>query len=247
MTVLTKTTPDMTCKRRFGLWLVIFLLSAAARAQTYTDHIVRNFKISPKSSVEVFNKYGKVHIRTWENDSVKFEVDLRIQTSSNEKLNKLKSQISFDFTNTNYYITAKTTFNKSGGVFSDVVETFVPSNEVSINYVIYIPASTTLKVENKKTAFTGAVNGHEKLVVPVAHGEGNYICDEDTLKDLEENGRVLFRYEDNPNGSMNSIAGIINRTGNVMGMMPHPERASEDAVGSSDGRVIFESIIRSIN
>jgi hypothetical protein len=149
MTVLTKITRNMNYKRFLGLWLIMVMSSVGAWAQTYTDHIVRNFKISTKSSVEVYNKYGKVHIRTWEKDSVKFEVDLRIQTSSYEKLNKLKNQISFDFTNTNYYITAKTTFAKSGGVFSDVVETFVPSNEVSINYIIYIPKTTTLKVDNK--------------------------------------------------------------------------------------------------
>jgi hypothetical protein len=139
----------MNFKRLLGLWLIMIMSSGGTWAQTYADHIVRNFKITPKSSVEVYNKYGKVHIRTWDVDSVRFEVDLRIQTSSAEKLNKLKSQISFDFTNTNYYIIAKTTFAKSGGVFSDVVETFVPSNEVSINYIVYIPKTTMLKVDNK--------------------------------------------------------------------------------------------------
>jgi len=111
----------------------------------------------------------------------------------------------------------------------------------------FVCKNVSLYIENKKTIFTIAVNGTSKLVVPIAHGEGNYICDEYMLKDLEDNGRVLFRYEDNPNGSINNIAGIINNTGNVMGMMPHPERASEDAVGSSDGRYIFESIIQSLN
>jgi hypothetical protein len=125
------------------------MFSGGAKAQMYADHIVRNFKITDKSSVEVYNKYGKVHIRTWDKDSVKFEVDLRIQTTNTEKLQKLKNQITFDFTNTNYYIIAKTSFNKSGGVFSDVVETFVPSNEVSINYTVYIPKNASLKIENK--------------------------------------------------------------------------------------------------
>jgi phosphoribosylformylglycinamidine synthase len=110
--------------------------------------------------------------------------------------------------------------------------------------------NVTLNVENKNTIFTNALNGDtniSKLVIPIAHGEGNYFCDEDTLKDLEDNERIVFRYEENPNGSINNIAGIVNKTGNVLGMMPHPERASEDAVGSHDGRYIFESIIRSLN
>ncbi len=125
------------------------MFSGGARGQVYTDMVVRNFKISSKSTVEVSNKYGKVHVRTWDKDSVRFEVDLRIQTSNSEKLRKLKNQISFDFTSTNYYIVAKTAFTKSGGVFSEVVESIVPSNTVTINYTVYIPKTTTLKIENK--------------------------------------------------------------------------------------------------
>ncbi len=82
----------MNYKRLLGLWLIIVMSSGGTWAQTYADHIVRNFKISAKSTVEVYNKYGKVHIRTWDKDSVKFEVDLRIQTSNSEKLNKLKKE-----------------------------------------------------------------------------------------------------------------------------------------------------------
>jgi len=110
--------------------------------------------------------------------------------------------------------------------------------------------NVTLNIVNKKTIFTSAFNGNvnkQKINLPIAHGEGNYFCNEDTLKDLEENGRVVFRYEDNPNGSINNIAGIINKRGNVLGMMPHPERASEDAVGSHDGKYILDSIIGSLN
>lgn len=125
------------------------MFSGGSWAQMYSDHIVRNFKISEKSSIEVVNKYGKVHVRTWEKDSVKFVVDLKIQTTSTDKLKKLKNQINFDFTKTNYYIVAKTDFVKSGGVFSDLFETIIPSNDVSINYVVYIPKSATLKIENK--------------------------------------------------------------------------------------------------
>jgi phosphoribosylformylglycinamidine synthase len=114
----------------------------------------------------------------------------------------------------------------------------------------FVCRNVTLNVENKKTIFTGFLNGNvnkNKLVIPIAHSDGNYFCDDDTLKKLEDNEQVVFRYEDNPNGSINNIAGIINENGNVLGMMPHPERASEDAVGSHDGRYIFESIIQSLN
>lgn len=139
----------MNYKRLLFMWLLIVMFSGGAWAQTYTDNIVRNFKLSAKSSVEVYNKYGKVHVRTWDKDSVRFEVSLRIQTTNADKLKKLKNQINFDFTSTNFYIVAKTEFVKSGGVFSDLVETVVPSNEVSINYIVYIPKTTTLKIENK--------------------------------------------------------------------------------------------------
>jgi phosphoribosylformylglycinamidine synthase len=92
------------------------------------------------------------------------------------------------------------------------------------------------------------------LDVPVSHGEGNYFADLDTLIQLEDEGRVLFRYCDsfgevtedsNPNGSANNIAGIINQARNVLGMMPHPERSCEAILGSADGNLIFESIIES--
>ncbi len=94
------------------------------------------------------------------------------------------------------------------------------------------------------------------LEIPIAHGEGNYFTDPDTLKRLEDNQQIVFRYcdqqgnitdEANPNGSLNNIAGIINETGNVLGMMPHPERASDPVLKHTDGRKIFESIIQSVN
>ncbi len=116
----------------------------------------------------------------------------------------------------------------------------------------FVCKNVTLNIVNKNTIFTSAYNGNGmvkpgKMVVPVAHGDGNYICDEDTLKSLNDNGQVVFRYEHNPNGAIDNIAGIINKTGNVLGMMPHPERASEEIVGSGDGRYLFESVINSVN
>ena len=81
------------------------------------------------------------------------------------------------------------------------------------------------------------------LSMPIAHKEGNYIADDDTVKKLEDNNRIIFKYLENPNGSQNDIAGIINENGNVLGMMPHPERACDKILGSDDGKFIFKSII----
>ena len=109
-----------------------------------------------------------------------------------------------------------------------------------------------LRVERTDTAFTSAYEEGQVLRVPLAHAEGNYRADEETLRALESEGRVLFRYvnragealpEANPNGSVHNIAGIVNEAGNVMGMMPHPERAMEDLLGSADGVGVFSSLM----
>jgi phosphoribosylformylglycinamidine synthase len=92
--------------------------------------------------------------------------------------------------------------------------------------------------------FTGAAQPGQILRMPIAHGEGCYFADERTLDELEAEDRVAFRYIDNPNGSLRNIAGVLNRERNVMGMMPHPERASDPLMGSSDGLVVFESILK---
>jgi phosphoribosylformylglycinamidine synthase len=108
-----------------------------------------------------------------------------------------------------------------------------------------------LRVENVNTKFTNRLAEDQILKIPIAHGEGNYYIDETGLKELEDNEQILFRYVDrdnkfepraNPNGSKNYIAGIINREKNVMGMMPHPERAVEEILGSTDGCSIFKSL-----
>lgn len=108
-----------------------------------------------------------------------------------------------------------------------------------------------LRVENSDTAFTSGLRPGQLLRMPIAHGEGNYYADPATLSKLESEGRVIFRYVDqqgvvtaeaNPNGSINGIAGIINERGNVLGMMPHPERAAEDILGSIDGGHIIRSL-----
>ena len=109
-----------------------------------------------------------------------------------------------------------------------------------------------LRVENGGTRFTSHYQKGQVIRVPVANGDGNYFADEETLKKLEGDGRVVFRYCDprgeindtsNPNGSINAIAGIINETGNVMGMMPHPENLIDPLLGGDDGRALFESVL----
>jgi len=101
-----------------------------------------------------------------------------------------------------------------------------------------------LRVETTHSPFTAAAEKGEILRLPIAHGEGCYVADEHTLDELEAEERIAFRYLDNPNGSMRDIAGVLNPGRNVMGLMPHPERASEDLMGSSDGLTIFASMIR---
>ena len=112
-----------------------------------------------------------------------------------------------------------------------------------------------LKVVAPESPFTQGVPEGGLLRIPIAHGEGNYFCDEATLETLEENKQILFQYVDsegdatdhaNPNGSLANIAGICNEAGNVAGMMPHPERAAEPILGSADGRLIFESLITAL-
>ena len=112
-----------------------------------------------------------------------------------------------------------------------------------------------IRVETTDTPFTAAANPGQVLQIPIAHGDGNYFCDEATLGELDRNKQIVFRYttpdgrEDaaaNPNGSLANIAGVCNRERNVMGLMPHPERAVEPALGSADGLVIFRSLIESL-
>ena len=109
-----------------------------------------------------------------------------------------------------------------------------------------------MRVERADTAFTAGYRDGQVLGIPLSHADGNYFADQETLAVLEEEGRVLFRYcdahgtaspEANPNGSLNNIAGIMNERGNVLGMMPHPDRAIETVLGSMDGLPLFESLV----
>jgi phosphoribosylformylglycinamidine synthase len=123
---------------------------------------------------------------------------------------------------------------------------------ISLNFVC---KDVYLSVENRETNFTKGIETEAALKVPVAHGEGNYFADKETLKELVDNNQVVFKYsskdgkvsEDyNPNGSAMNIAGIINKEGNVLGMMPHPERSSDPVLKKTDGSLIFKAIAKNI-
>ncbi len=112
-----------------------------------------------------------------------------------------------------------------------------------------------LRVERNDLAFTQKYQKNQVITLPIAHGEGCYFADADTLKNLEDHHQVVFRYcdaigniseESNPNGSLDNIAGICNRQGNVIGMMPHPERAAEAVLGGTDGKAFFEGLVDSL-
>jgi phosphoribosylformylglycinamidine synthase subunit PurQ / glutaminase len=110
----------------------------------------------------------------------------------------------------------------------------------------FVCRSVSLTVENSQSMFTSGYSNGEKIMIPVAHHDGNYFADDATLDRLEGEGCVAMRYNEPVNGSARNIAGLLNEAGNVMGMMPHPERMIETAQGGSDGRRLFEGLIREI-
>jgi phosphoribosylformylglycinamidine synthase len=111
----------------------------------------------------------------------------------------------------------------------------------------FVCRNVRLKVENSQSLFTSAYDAGEQVVFPVAHHDGNYQADDATLDRLEGEGRVAFRYIDECNGSARNIAGILNNAGNVLGLMPHPERVVEPAHGGIDGRRLFEGLLETVD
>ncbi|MCC6327969.1 MAG: phosphoribosylformylglycinamidine synthase subunit PurQ [Acidobacteria bacterium] len=119
----------------------------------------------------------------------------------------------------------------------------------------FVCKHVNIRTENTNTPYTSELVEGSVLSMPIAHAEGNYVCDEETMNQLEENGQIVFRYCDaegelssdaNPNGALSNIAGICNLDRNVIGMMPHPERACEELLGSNDGRDIFRSLAKAV-
>jgi len=131
----------------------------------------------------------------------------------------------------------------------------LPGAMVRNDRIKFVSQMVSIRVEQTDTPFTAACEPRQLLRMPIAHGEGNYYAPPDVLAELEENRQVIFRYANaggevgadwNPNGSLNSIAGICNRQRNVVGLMPHPERASELSLGSADGRVVLASAVQAL-
>jgi phosphoribosylformylglycinamidine synthase len=155
------------------------------------------------------------------------------------------------------------TFAKSGGMVLGICNGFqilleaglLPGAVMRNSGLRFICRHVYVRVEQTDTPFTNAAHQGQVLKIPIAHSDGNYICDEATLAELEKNRRVIFRYTTpdgtddaagNPNGSLANIAGICNRERNVAGLMPHPERAVESALDSTDGLVIFRSMVEAL-
>jgi phosphoribosylformylglycinamidine synthase I len=110
----------------------------------------------------------------------------------------------------------------------------------------FVCREVKLTVENNQSLFTAGYSAGQQITIPVAHHDGNYFADAETLDRLESEGRVAFRYAEEVNGSARQIAGVLNAAGNVLGMMPHPERMIEQAQGGTDGRALFESVVRGL-
>jgi phosphoribosylformylglycinamidine synthase len=146
---------------------------------------------------------------------------------------------------------AVTKFAKDGGLVFGICNGFqvlveaglLPGALIRNSGLKFVCRTVSLQVETTNSPFTCAAWKGQVLRMPIAHGEGCYVADERTLDELEAEDRVSLRYLDNPNGSMRDIAGVLNRDRNVMGMMPHPERAVEDLMGSIDGLVLLQSMV----
>lgn len=150
-------------------------------------------------------------------------------------------------------IPALKTFAAAGGLIVGICNGFqilteiglLPGALVKNRSLKFICKTTPLKIQNLNTYFTCAYKTGE-IQIPIAHAEGNYYCDDETYQSLIKNNQIVFTYMNNPNGSKGDIAGIINQQGNVLGMMPHPERAVESLLGNTDGMLFFQSILETI-
>ena len=127
----------------------------------------------------------------------------------------------------------------------------LPGALINNRWVKFKSKQVSLRTENFDTIFTNKIPKDKKMFMPIAHRQGNYLADKETLKQISDNGQIAFTYTadagGNPNGSCQDIAGIFNKNKNILGMMPHPERASDTLLGSADGALIFHSMLENIN
>jgi hypothetical protein len=178
-----------------AVFLVLFVDTGTLSGQVYSDRKVREYKVTDKTTVEVSNKYGKVHVITWDKDSVRFEADLRISASNYQKMDKLRDNINFDFNATKTFVVAKTVFTNQATIISDFVDAFIPSNTVSINYMVYVPEYVTLKVDNKfGDIYMDDFNGNLEIIL--SNGD---------LKANKLSGAPIVRVSAG-NGTINSIS-----------------------------------------
>ena len=152
--IKTKNITAMTCKKIFALTLFGSIMISQLAGQEYTRKITKAYRVNNSTTIDIYNKYGKVHIVTWDQDSVRFDIDLRIKANSDAKVNKLKNNIDFDFTGTEYYVIAKTRIgNNSNAIFSDLADLagslMQSDNKVNIDYLVMMPKHINLKIENK--------------------------------------------------------------------------------------------------
>tara|TARA_Y100000590_G_C15547302_1_gene949493 strand:- start:251 stop:916 length:666 start_codon:yes stop_codon:yes gene_type:complete len=121
----------------------------------------------------------------------------------------------------------------------------LPGALINNKNIKFLSKKVTLEIASNKSIFSNKLKIGDSIKMPIAHKQGNYIADKETLNQLKDKNRIIFKYKNNPNGSLMDIAGIINSKGNVLGMMPHPERACDTILGSDDGKLIFESMLGS--
>lgn len=145
-------------------------------------------------------------------------------------------------------------FAKNGGIVIGICNGFqvlcetglLPGALIRNANLRFVCEVVSMKVQNSNSIFTNLYEKGEDINIPIAHGEGNYFCKDDALEELKSNEQILFTYNENPNGALADIAGIISKSGKIMGMMPHPERASDEILGNTDGRRLLQSVAESV-
>lgn len=198
-------------------------------------------------------------VMIWHKETIKYDLDLLIIPGGFSYGDYLRAGAIAKFSKIMDYVRE---MNEKGKLIIGICNGFqiltesgiLPGALIKNNTTRFICEDVYIKVENNNTPFTHMYNPNDVIKIPIAHKEGNYYIDDDGLNKLIRNNQVVFRYSDkngnitkesNPNGSKYNIAGIINKKGNVLGMMPHPERSIENLLGSKDGRYLFLSLLKS--